>query len=64
MALALGQAGARVALSYYNNAARAEATLTEFRDAGVVCELFRGDVTDEQDVERMVAQNLGVPGPD
>src|SRR5690242_16710929 len=64
IALTLGKAGARVALNYFNNQARAEATLREFQDAHVECTLVRTDVTTEAGVERLVAETeakLGSP---
>lgn len=55
LALSLGQAGARVAMNYQNNTARAEKAFAEFRAAGCEGGLFRGDVTSEADVPRLVA---------
>jgi 3-oxoacyl-[acyl-carrier protein] reductase len=54
MALALGRAGARVAMNYHNNTARAEAAFEEFRAAGGEGALFRADVTSQSDVSRLV----------
>jgi 3-oxoacyl-[acyl-carrier protein] reductase len=54
MAIALGRAGARVAMNYHNNTARAEAAFEEFRAAGGEGALFRGDVTSQADVSRLV----------
>ncbi|HEY1173218.1 MAG TPA: 3-oxoacyl-ACP reductase family protein [Verrucomicrobiae bacterium] len=62
MAIALGQAGARVALNYANNQARAEQAFVEFRAAGGEGALFRGSVVDEGEVKRLVdevAKTLG-----
>ena len=62
MALALGRAGASVALNYQNNTARAEKSFAEFQAAGCKGALARGDVTSETDVPRLVAdvtQKLG-----
>jgi len=56
MAMALGQAGARVALNYANNRETAEATLGECEDRGYETALFRADVTKERQVDRMVGQ--------
>ena len=61
-ALALGQAGAKVAINYYNNDERANDTLQEARDAGVDCMLVKSNVIDESDVDRMFTEieaNLG-----
>lgn len=63
MAMALGKAGARVALNYANNTTRAEATLAEFTAAGISAVLLRGDVTDEDDVARMVSEISRSLGP-
>lgn len=62
IALALGKAGATVALNYYNNQQRAEETLAEFRSHGYQGEMFRGNAIDETDVNRMcgeIAKKLG-----
>ena len=53
IALALGKAGAKVAVNYHNNQARAERTMTEFADAGIQAELFRGNVVDQSSVHEM-----------
>jgi 3-oxoacyl-[acyl-carrier protein] reductase len=63
MALALGRAGARVALNYQNNTARAEAALAECKAADIEALLVRGDVTDEAEVERMVGEIAAQLGP-
>jgi len=60
--LALGQAGAKVAINYFNNDERANDTLQEARDAGVDCMLVKSNVIDESDVDRMFTEieaNLG-----
>lgn len=62
MALALGKAGARVALNYCNNAAKAEESLAALRSAGCQGGLFKADVTDETAVNtlcRDIARQLG-----
>lgn len=62
MAAALGRAGARVAINYQNNTARAEQAFAAFQAAGGEGMLVRGDVTSEADVARMtdeVAKTLG-----
>ncbi|MCA8977848.1 MAG: SDR family oxidoreductase [Planctomycetes bacterium] len=56
MALALGAAGARVALNYANNKATAEATFAEFEGRGYEGSMFRADVTRERQVERLIGQ--------
>jgi len=62
MAIALGQAGAKVALNYANNQARAEKAFAEFQASGGKGALFRGSVVDEAEVKRLVeevAKTLG-----
>ena len=62
MAMALGAAGARVALNYANNSDRAERTFAEFQAAGYDGQLFRGSVIDEAEVNlltREIADQLG-----
>ena len=63
MALALGRAGASVALNYQNNTARAEKSFAEFQAAGCKGALVRGDVTSETDVPRLVADVAQKLGP-
>ena len=62
IALALGQAGARVALNYANNADVARAAFDEYTSRGYEGLLAQADVTDEAAVIRLVAeveQSLG-----
>jgi 3-oxoacyl-[acyl-carrier protein] reductase len=64
IALTLGQAGAKVALNYANNQARAEKALAEFRQARVETVLVRSDVTTEEGVDllfREAEAKLGKP---
>ncbi len=56
MAVALGRAGAKVALNYQNNVGRAEKALADFRAAGCDGMLVRGDVTDPVEVDRIVGE--------
>jgi 3-oxoacyl-[acyl-carrier protein] reductase len=63
MALGLGQAGARVALNYCNNTARAEKSFAEFQAAGCEGKLFRADVTSESDVATMMQEIESSLGP-
>ena len=63
MARALGQAGAKVAINYQNNAARADATFAEFQAANIQSMLVRGDVTDEAEVARMISEISAHLGP-
>ena len=55
MAFALGRAGAKVAINYRNGQAAAERCFAEYRAAGLAGGLFRGDVSDEHEVPRLVA---------
>lgn len=56
IALSLGEAGAKVALNYFNNRERAEATFEEFQSQGYEGILLRGNVVEEADVNRMVGE--------
>ncbi|MBM3867275.1 MAG: SDR family oxidoreductase, partial [Verrucomicrobia bacterium] len=62
MAVALGKAGAKVALNYANNTKRAEKAFTEFQALGLTGALFKADVTSEAQVARLhraIAKKLG-----
>lgn len=62
IAIALGKAGARVAMNYYNNDERAQAALEEFRAAGGTGDMFKGNVIDPDDVNRLydeIKEKLG-----
>ena len=63
MAIALGRAGAKVALNFQNNVARAKKSFAEFEAAGGRGMLVRGDVTDEKDVARIVSKIKAQLGP-
>jgi len=63
IAIALGKAGATVAMNYYNNEERAAQALQEFRDVGGTGEMFRGNVIDPEDVERLYAEIKETLGP-
>ncbi|RLS99065.1 MAG: SDR family oxidoreductase [Planctomycetota bacterium] len=54
MAFALGRAGAKVALNYANNDARAAKTFAEFRAEGLQGALYKASVIDEHQVHDMV----------
>ncbi|MEN9669661.1 MAG: hypothetical protein RLZZ386_1568, partial [Planctomycetota bacterium] len=56
IAFALGDAGAKVALNYWNDSATANGTFAQFKAAGYAGELFRGNVIDENDVNRMCGE--------
>jgi len=63
MAIALGRAGAKVAINYQHNTARAEQAFAEFKAAGGNGLLVRGDVSSETDVPRLVAEIAASLGP-
>ena len=57
MAMALARAGAKVAMNYFNNEERAAKTFAEFEATGAEGAMIRADVTDEADVNRLVAED-------
>ncbi len=62
MALTLARSGAKVGVNYFNNAAKAEATLAELHAAGGAGVLAHGDVSTEAGVKSVcekVAAELG-----
>ena len=62
MALALAKAGAKVALNYAHNTARAKKSFAEFTALGLTGALFQADVTDADAVAKMhraIAKKLG-----
>ena len=62
MVVALGQAGARVALNYLNSRETAERAFADYRNQKLEGLLVQADVTDQDSVERMtkqVAEQLG-----
>lgn len=63
IALALGQAGARVALNFLHQTERAAAAFSRFQAAGCSGALVRGDVTSESGVKALVAEVVEVLGP-
>ena len=63
MAMALGRAGAKVAVNYANNVPRAEAAFAEFKAAGGEGMLVRGDVSSETEVPRIIAEIAATLGP-
>ncbi len=63
MAQSLGQAGATVANNYANNQTRAEASFAEFQALGCKGGLYRANVIDEAEVNRMVAEVTEQLGP-
>ena len=56
MAIALGRAGAKVAMNFQNNAQRAKQAFAEFEAAGCTGMIVRGDVTDEKGVARIISK--------
>ena len=63
IAFRLGAAGAKVALNYKNNEARANETFEAFRSAGHAGMLARASVIDEGEVKGMVEQVAAELGP-
>ncbi len=56
MGLALGLAGAKVPVNFFNNTQRAEQTLIEYQAAGIQTMMVKADVTCASDVDRMVSE--------
>jgi len=54
MAGALGEAGAKVAINYYNDEEKALAARERLDQMGTQTKLFKADVTDEKEVNQMV----------
>ncbi len=63
MAMQMGAAGAKVALNYNNNQARAEETFQQFKDAGHEGIMLRGSAIVEEDVNRMYGEIKAQLGP-
>lgn len=64
MAIALGEAGARVVVNYCNGRDRAMETCAELRDRGIQAVVCKADVTNERQVKKLVADTeskLGKP---
>ena len=62
VAVRLANEGANVAISYRSNDTAAEEVAEEVREAGVLCEIFKGDVGDPEDVAALfegVGEALG-----
>lgn len=54
IAVRLAEGGARVAISYRSNDASARETAEMVRAAGAECEIFKGDVASQEDVETLM----------
>jgi 3-oxoacyl-[acyl-carrier protein] reductase len=63
IAFGLGRAGAKVAMNYQNNVARAEQAFAEFQATGGKGMLIRGDVTSESQVALMTGRIEAELGP-
>ena len=63
MAKALGRAGAKVAMNYFNNEERAAQTFAEYKETGAEGAMIRANVTDETEVNRLVAEATEQLGP-
>ncbi len=63
MAMALGAAGAKVALNYHNSHERAKVTFDEFQARGLKGRMFRANVIDPTDVKRMCDEISSSLGP-
>jgi 3-oxoacyl-[acyl-carrier protein] reductase len=63
MAVALAEAGHRVAVNYFASAARAEALCAGLRRRGLVAQAFRADVRNEAEVARLVGEVEAALGP-
>src|SRR6187399_2062760 len=61
--LALGRAGAKVPVNFFNNEARAKKTLAEYEAAGIGTCLIKSDVTTESGVEHLIAETEKRLGP-
>lgn len=63
MAMALGAAGAKVALNYANSKSHADAAFGAFKDAGYQGTMIRASVIDADDVKRIVDETTATLGP-
>ena len=66
IALALGKAGAKVVVNYFNDRASAEDAMTEMKAAGIHAMLVRADASDPEQVAGMVqsaSEKLGTSTP-
>lgn len=63
MAVALAEAGQRVAINYFANGERAEQIAAELRGRGLQARAFGADVRDEAEVRRLVSEVEEAFGP-
>ena len=63
IALRLGQAGAKVAVNYFNNTERAETALAELQSADVDAALVRGDASTTEGVDAIFTEIESQLGP-
>lgn len=63
MGFALGRAGAKVAFNFANNETKARETFAAYQKEGLAGMMVKADVTDQTEVERMVAEIAGQLGP-
>src|SRR5579859_3571494 len=60
--VALAQAGASVTINYHSNQAAAEATLQQITQSGGKARVIQGDVSQPQDIQRMVDETVREAG--
>ena len=63
IAFGFARAGAKVALNYFHNEARAEKTLAELKETGAETVLVRSDAADPDDIQRLVTEVKKQLGP-
>jgi 3-oxoacyl-[acyl-carrier protein] reductase len=63
MAVALAEAGHRVAVNYFRSGERAERLCAELRGRGLIGQPFQADVRDEAEVARLVREVEAALGP-
>jgi 3-oxoacyl-[acyl-carrier protein] reductase len=63
VAIALGNAGAKVAVNYFRNQERAEQAFAEFQESGCEGMLIRADASDENGVRRLYDEVSAELGP-
>src|SRR6476659_7014229 len=61
--LALGRAGAKIPINFFNNESRAKKTLAEYEQAGIATCLIKSDVTTDAGVELLIAETEKRLGP-